>query len=874
MAVACPFCQYELQNNQELCPNCKNRFIAKDWPEKAYSTDGLHPHLTLVNVVGGAEWSPSSGDSFIIGRESHGGLDLNNPYVSRQHVQVKLVDNVWTVQKIDNDFYLNGRKISHSTEEIIHCGDQLSLGNVELLVEIKYEPSAPRAKDSDILEIKNRNTVVLDKLRITIGSTKDLTKDRCDIVVNAPSNFKVLVYKCNGDWWIADCNSPYAVRVNGKRIHNQRLIPGDCISIGSDGVSSANNVFFVYSKHGLKPIESRTNNRIVIRTDGLGAKSKGDVILDDITIQFKPEEFIGILGPSGCGKTSLMQRLIGLAKYTGNYYVNGRSLNKCKSDFLSHCAYLPQDVSLHESLTVHQEMDCFCDLHGSECSHEDIPDALKRVGLESKLNPNARSDARVGALSGGQKKRLGIAMELLRSPDAFLLDEPTSGLDPENAKEVMDYLKTLAGQGNTVLCTTHQTDYFDYFNKVVILSKGRLVFFGTPVDAKTYFKDVFFKQKIQDITPQDIYKLLVDGSDDEQKNRANNLAKKFKESDYAEKLKEEIKETTFPELSKKRPNCSPVKKFFLQVKGYLKRSVDEWFGFINSENKFWDFLFSSFNIQMLLLPLLISQVIKLSCAQKWWDYMNVGDMFFFCLISVFWLGMNNSIKELVSERTPGRCLERLEGVTIWPYIGSKLLWISFLCALQTGIFSALTFGFDYLPPNAYVGRDSGVCWSIGMYFILLEISLIGASVALFISSICKNYNFAVFTLPIILIPVLLFSKPVMEGNNSEKNLRPAVWCYNVSPCTAPLILIKNLNQWNYDVIQCNNIHEKWKNEKDAEAKKELSREECNYKEEFIPNIRNNYYESSRSVLLTLFYFLLIPLTFICQVLNEKHWEGR
>lgn len=849
MTVACPFCQYELQDDQNRCPACNNPFNKDDWLDvpEAYSTDGLHPRLTLIH--GGSEWRPN-GNSFIIGRESHGGLDLNSPTVSREHVQVELVDNVWRVQKISKDFYLNDKLITQSAE--LHCGDELTIGGVLINVVIRYEQNAPSLKDLDELEIENWNITSLDdKSQITIGSSNS-----ADIVVKSPHEFKVLACKRNEDWWIVDCNSPYAVKVNDDRIRNQKLNYGDRISIA--------NIAFVYSKHGLKPVKSRLENEIVIQTINLGASTKKKTILEKINIFAKPKEFIGILGPSGSGKTSLIQRLIGLATITkGDCRVNGKSLKtkECKQTFWSNCAYLPQDVALHKTITVAEEMDCFCDLHNSECSHEDIPYALKKVGLEDKL------EARVGSLSGGQQKRLGIAMELLRFPSALLLDEPTSGLDSATGTEVMDHLKTLAKQGKNVLCTTHQIEFFDYFDKVVILSQGRLVFFGKPDDAKTFFEQEFFKQNI---TPQEIYKRLADGSDKEQIKRAADLAEKFAGSSYAKKVKKEFEEINVPDLKERPGSSSATKKVFLQSIGYLKRSWYELFGFKNSEHPILDFFRSACCIQLLALPVLISLAIKLSCASKWWSCIeDAGDLFFFCLISAFWLGMNNSIRELVSERIPWRCLERLECVSRTSYLVSKLVWILLLCAVQTSIFSILTFCFvdwNFFVPTQWSGTSNSpvVCWSFEMFWILLGTSLIGAWIALAVSSIFKESTPAISMLPIILLPVLLFSEPVMHGNDYEKNLSIAVFCYDYSPCAAPLSLIKNVNEYNYFCIEC---------------KKYCDNGETHMEETF-KNFKTKSSDAIHKVrpwvwkTIAIYFAIFISITIVFQIINEHKWEGR
>ena len=280
-----------------------------------------------------------------------------------------------------------------------------------------------------------------------------------------------------------------------------------------------------------------------------------------------------------------------------------------------------------------------------------------------------------------------------------------------------------------------------------------------------------------------------------------------------------------------------------------------------------DFFCSAFFIQIILLPLLISQVIKLSCAQKWWSNVSdAGDLFFFCLISVFWLGMNNSIRELVAERTPGRCLERLECVSMSSYIFSKLIWILLMCAVQTAIFSALTFSFAY-HPKVTSTQYPVVYWSYQMYLILWGTSLIGAWIALAVSAFFKDSSPAVAMLPIILIPILLFSKPVMNDHDKEKNLSVAITCYDYSPCCSPLDLFNKVNEFNVD---------KHKYKRALDKPEESTEAEIKNQKDLMDESRAAISKSMPGCLKThvVCFLIAIMVTVFFQRRNELEWEGR
>ena len=183
------------------------------------------------------------------------------------------------------------------------------------------------------------------------------------------------------------------------------------------------------------------------------AKETRFSILNDISFHVSPGEFVGILGPSGCGKSSLIQRIVGLSSFdTGNLLVNGHDFHKVKKVFQQNLSYIPQQISLHEELTLKEEVDCFCRLQetGKFKDFSSAQSIIKLVGLENV------KEKQIVKLSGGQKRRLSIALELLRNPQLLLLDEPTSGLDPATEKSVMTYLRRVANQKRTVICSTLQ----------------------------------------------------------------------------------------------------------------------------------------------------------------------------------------------------------------------------------------------------------------------------------------------------------------------------------------------------------------------------------------------------------------------------------
>jgi ABC-type multidrug transport system ATPase subunit len=216
----------------------------------------------------------------------------------------------------------------------------------------------------------------------------------------------------------------------------------------------------------------------------LGVASGKTEILKGINVRFEHGQFIGILGPSGSGKSTLLTALSGRRAFnSGEVLYDGHPLSGRAGQTIG---FVPQDDTLHLALTTRRLLTYAARLQlpgQSEAELKAIVDAtLSSVGLQE------RAKLPVYRLSGGQRKRVSIALELLFSPQALFLDEPTSGLDPELEKSVMSLCSRLAQEGRVVIMTTHILESIDLFDRLLFLVAGEMAFFGTPSEARTFFK--------------------------------------------------------------------------------------------------------------------------------------------------------------------------------------------------------------------------------------------------------------------------------------------------------------------------------------------------------------------------------------------------
>ncbi|MEU5960536.1 ATP-binding cassette domain-containing protein [Micromonospora parva] len=219
-----------------------------------------------------------------------------------------------------------------------------------------------------------------------------------------------------------------------------------------------------------------------IAAQGLGQSVRGGrQILAGISLSIAPGELVAIVGASGAGKTTLLEILAGVQHPTaGTVTYDGTAATGA-------IGVVPQDDIIHRELPVARTLRYAARLRlPSATEPEEISDRVAQVLAELRLTDRAGTP--VGLLSGGERKRASIAVELLTRPGVFFLDEPTSGLDPAIAVELLRVLRALADTGATVVLTTHQVTDVDHCDRVVVLTRqGRLAFTGTPAAAREFF---------------------------------------------------------------------------------------------------------------------------------------------------------------------------------------------------------------------------------------------------------------------------------------------------------------------------------------------------------------------------------------------------
>lgn len=232
--------------------------------------------------------------------------------------------------------------------------------------------------------------------------------------------------------------------------------------------------------------------------DGSNAASSSSqkIILNKVSGEAKPGEIIALMGPSGSGKTSLMNVLSGRATYQdGTISINGALLEKAgMKRFMSKVAYVKQHDVFFEQLTVRDQLTYTAQLRFPD---RDIDKKVRQETIRTEVDRIIKllrltkvADSQIFMCSGGEKKRVNIGTELITNPSVIMLDEPTSGLDSASAVSLLNVLKDLANQGKTIITSIHQpnSESFLNFDKLLMLSDGNVVFFGTPAESLSYLR--------------------------------------------------------------------------------------------------------------------------------------------------------------------------------------------------------------------------------------------------------------------------------------------------------------------------------------------------------------------------------------------------
>ncbi|MBR4267086.1 MAG: ATP-binding cassette domain-containing protein [Bacteroidales bacterium] len=447
----------------------------------------------------------------------------------------------------------------------------------------------------------------------------------------------------------------------------------------------------------------KLKSRISFEVDKLVYKfPNGTTGLYNMSFLERGGNLVGIMGASGAGKTTLLSVLNGTEKPTqGQVLVNGIDLHNNKGELNGLIGYVSQDDFLIEELTVFQNLyyaakQCF-DNYSRFKLYRTVCKLLVTLGLYEIRNMVVGSPLNK-RISGGQRKRLNIALELIREPSILFLDEPTSGLSSRDSENIMDLLKELTYKGKLVFVVIHQpsSEIFKMFSDLIILDNGGyLVYKGDPVEAITYFKSSIKQVNWNDsecptcgnVNPEQIFNILESRVIDESGNTTQQRKRSPREWNelYVNEASKERKRSFLvkhlPEINFKIPG------FFKQFLIFMKRDVIA--KFTNKQNVLINFVESP------LIALILSYIIKYRNVSKdaldgynLLNNCNLPVYIFMAIIVGLFVGLTVSAQEIIKDRAI-RNREQFLNLSKGAYLMSKLVILLFISAYQSFAFIAI-----------------------------------------------------------------------------------------------------------------------------------------------------------------------------------------
>ncbi|WP_345425302.1 ATP-binding cassette domain-containing protein, partial [Actinomycetospora chlora] len=319
--------------------------------------------------------------------------------------------------------------------------------------------------------------------RIRIGRAEDNDVVVADLLVSR--HHAELVADGVGGWEIVDLGSPNGTYVDGRRVRHVKLRPGMLLGIGHA----------LFHLEGDRLVERVDAGAVAFRAQDLVVRTpKGTTLLDRVGFALEENSLLAVVGPSGAGKSTLLRALTGFRPADeGVVTYADRDLYTDYDELRQRIGLVPQDDILHPQLTVRRALAYAARLRfpsDTTAAERDrrIDEVIGELGL------TGQAEQRIDSLSGGQRKRTSVALELLTRPSLLFLDEPTSGLDPGLDKSVMHTLRGLADDGRTVVVVTHNVANLDVCDRLLLLAPGapgeeggRVAYFGPPREALQYF---------------------------------------------------------------------------------------------------------------------------------------------------------------------------------------------------------------------------------------------------------------------------------------------------------------------------------------------------------------------------------------------------
>ncbi|HSE39603.1 MAG TPA: ATP-binding cassette domain-containing protein [Acidobacteriota bacterium] len=688
------------------------------------SEERIIPLATGINILGS-------------GPESH--IQISSPRIRSHHLNIEPTEEGLSITSLQSDSpFKYGENLCHKA--LLRNGETFSIDGIEFQCkripatertelglarkfipqksDIQTTAQPPKLSDMQVSGYVTQKS--LNRFPVLIGRN-----EACDVVLNHPqvSGMHARLEKNYGVVYLEDLRSSNGTYVNDRLIHRTPLTTGESVLIMP--------YMLLFTGEFLNIYTLQQQSQLIGWQISVSAGEKK--IIDRATLTCNSNELVGLIGPSGSGKTTLMKCLSGqVLPSTGKVQLNGLDVFTHFDIFKQNIGFVPQDDIIHRELTVEQTLYYAAKLRlPRDMSEKERRIRVKETLIELELEEQERLP--VHRLSGGQRKRVNIAIELLTKPGILFLDEPTSGLDPALDEKLMLLFKKLSQDGRITILTTHLLEHAMIFSRIVLMHSGRLIYFGSPQEAINFFQ-------VNSLSA--LYSRI--------KNRA------------AEEWQEEFQktETHRKDVDVARDRILPSKrKSSESIERPPETASNQIHQGITLAKRYLEIILRDRKNTGLLLAQapLITFFIFIATD-------NLSSRLFMMALAALWFGCNNAAREICKE-LPLYRRERMVNLGIVPYLFSKFVVLSVLLAMQCVVLAVLT------PENF-----------LDAYWPLLLCGIAGVSLGLLVSSIVNSPDKAIALVPILLIPQVLFSGIFGELKGTQRvfgEVMISKWSYNL-----------------------------------------------------------------------------------------------
>lgn len=515
----------------------------------------------------------------------------------------------------------------------------------------------------------------------------------------------------------------------------------------------------------------------------------GHIGLRDVSISEGPGSLIGIMGASGAGKTTLLNVLAGLEKpSSGTVLINGYDIFTEKDSIEGVIGYISQDDLLIEELTVYQNLYynaklCFKDLSEEEIDNR-VVDVLTSLGLDRIGHLKVGSPLNK-KISGGQRKRLNIALELIREPAVMFVDEPTSGLSSRDSENVIDLLKELSFKGKLIFVVIHQpsSDIYKMFDKMLIMDTGGYpIFYGNPIEAVIYFKSAAHQVDNEtgqcptcgNVNPEQIFNIIEARVVDEYGDFTDK--RRVIPPEWNELYLKSFNHEKIEDINEEPPKTLKVPSKLMQAvifttRDFLSKVSDKQYLFINL-------------LEAPLLALLLSLIIRYRLDYDA-EYVfrhndNIPAYILIAILVALFMGLTVSAEEIISDR---KILKREAFLNLSrsSYLVSKVIILFSLSAIQT--FTFVLIGNIILDIEGL-----GIMYWLALFTISCHANVLGLNISSAFNSAVTVY----ILIPILLIPQMVLSGLIFDFDKLNNTISDRG--------TVPLVADIIASRWGYEAI--------------------------------------------------------------------------